>query len=144
MQAPSLFLETVGFFRLFFFPGVSGFADVFSGCFFPFELDRKQNLDWHWTVLFFSTFSRKTVKMSSNLHFVANADTGKPPSWVIAEEGMAACKFAKPDCKKDCRKRKKYNVLVVRNLCLFLFVLFFYGLKDKKYTQYAYIVKLAL
>ena len=42
-----------------------------------------------------------STKMSSKLHFVTNIGTRKTPSWVITEEGMAACKFAKPGCKKD-------------------------------------------
>lgn len=46
-----------------------------------------------------------STKMSSKLHFVTNIGTRKAPSWVITEEGMAACKSAHPDCKKDCRKR---------------------------------------
>lgn len=184
-----------------FFSCVSGFADVFSGCFFPFELDRKQKLDLvlddiilldilqkngqiskeaadnlrkkkliegrypkvypaenvaistgkldeyldnkayddafyiqkileflckkgqasrqeitqlikkHLSPLLTDEQKDKKIgnllstKMSSKLHFVTNIGTRKTPSWVITEEGMAACRSANPDCKKECRKR---------------------------------------
>jgi len=69
-----------GLFTFFPLSGVSGFADVFPVDSFRIELNRKHNLGLALdSFILLDILQKKTVKLSSNLHFVANADTRKPP-----------------------------------------------------------------